>query len=571
MKTAIVGCDINTELDVLLAHKRTVQLSEFLGISVSDQTKMATAISEVCRNCLEYACDGKVVHEIVEKDKKMYLQATIRDKGPGIPQEKIQQVAESINKPASGRGHGLTHAKKLTDYLEIESGKIGTEIRLGIMVPNRRFMLSAEKIQEWKEHFKNEPPISPYDELRRRNIQLLDLTEELLQKNKELESAKEKVAASEVSFEFISRNVPDMIFKADYHGALVFINSHWHIYTGIPNEELMEWGWLCVVHPDDMNQVLTSWREAVAAGNSYSAEFRLRKNDGQYYWHSLRAEANSEDADGMTSWVGTISDIDVRVRSSHELENVVLERTQELQAANVELKRSNTDLEQFAYIASHDLNEPIRMVSNFTNLLAHKYEEKLDDDAREYIAFISEGAARMQNLVADLLNYSRIGRRDTDVNIVDANEVLDTVKGFLEEKLEIAGAVIKKTNLPRVKVMGSSLHQVLQNLVENAIKFRGSELPVIKISAERKKDFWQFRVKDNGIGMNPAYIDKIFIIFQRLHTREKYAGTGIGLAICKKIVEANGGEIWVDTQLGSGSTFYFTFPAVEEDPGGGAE
>jgi light-regulated signal transduction histidine kinase (bacteriophytochrome) len=211
------------------------------------------------------------------------------------------------------------------------------------------------------------------------------------------------------------------------------------------------------------------------------------------------------------------------------------------------------------------------MVSNFTKLLAHKFREKLDDDAREYIAFISEGAARMQSLVADLLNYSRIGRTDTDLVIVDANEVLDSVKGFLEEKLEIAGAVVKATGLPLVQVMGSSLHQVLQNLIENAIKFRSPHPPVIEISAERKGDLWQFSVKDNGIGMNPGFINKFLIIFQRLHTREQYPGTGIGLAICKKIVEANGGEIWVDTKLAAGSTFYFTLPAVKEDSDGGSE
>lgn len=564
MNAIISGLEINNELDVILAHKRAEQLSEFLGIRLSEKTKLATAISEICRNCLEYATEGKITQEISERSGKPYLQCTIEDKGPGIAEDVLEKLKSGTYNTSSIRGHGLTNAKKLADYCEITSGLQGTEIKVGIRIPNNRIVVTAEKIIEWRNFFKNEPPVSPYDELKKRNAQLLVLTEELELKNGEIQSALDKAKINEESFLFIASNVPDMIWKANSAGEIEYINSHWKTYTGKTIEKLKKWGWLSSIHPEERQQLITLWHYFINNKISFSMEFRLQDMKGEFFWHSLRAQVIPHNDGGELSWVGTITNIDTQKRSSMELENIVSTRTEQLELSNAELFRSNADLEQFAYVASHDLAEPIRMVSNFTMLLAKKYHDKLDSEANEFIDFISEGASRMQLLISDLLNYSRVGRKDTVTQVVDANEVLKNVKKYLGEKIEISGAIIKSTVLPKVSVLDSTLYQLFQNLIDNALKFKGEPTPVIEISAEFIDNFWRFSIKDNGIGMDPQFVSKIFTIFQRLNTRIQYPGTGIGLAICKKIVELHGGRIWVETALGSGTTFFFTLPPAVE-------
>jgi light-regulated signal transduction histidine kinase (bacteriophytochrome) len=226
-----------------------------------------------------------------------------------------------------------------------------------------------------------------------------------------------------------------------------------------------------------------------------------------------------------------------------------------------ELARSNRDLEQFAYVASHDLQEPLRMVATYTQLLAERYKGKLDADADKYIHYAVDGALRMQVLVRDLLAFSRVGRQGTKLAVIDCNRVLETVLQNLEAALKDSSAQVRYKSLPTVTADDSQLQQVLQNLIANAMKFRGQELPVIDVRCERKGREWVFSVADNGIGIAPEHAETIFVIFKRLHTRTEYPGSGIGLSICKKIVEYQGGRIWAESTPGRGSTFYFTLPA----------
>jgi len=225
-----------------------------------------------------------------------------------------------------------------------------------------------------------------------------------------------------------------------------------------------------------------------------------------------------------------------------------------------DLQRSNKELEQFAYVASHDLQEPLRMVASYTQLLAERYENQLDDKAQKFIHYAVDGAVRMQLLINDLLAYSRIGTRGKPLEPVDANGVLGNAIRNLTMNIDEAKALITHDELPEVRADAAQLAQLFQNLIGNAVKFHGAEKPHIHLSASDEGPEWLFSIKDNGIGIEQQYADKVFVIFQRLHTREEYPGSGIGLAICKKIVERHGGRIWFTSELGKGATFYFTIP-----------
>jgi PAS domain S-box-containing protein len=235
-------------------------------------------------------------------------------------------------------------------------------------------------------------------------------------------------------------------------------------------------------------------------------------------------------------------------------------QAEELARQAEELARSNADLEQFAYVASHDLQEPLRMVTAYTQLLAERYKGKLDENADKFIGYAQDGAVRMQVLIRDLLAFSRIGRKEDAVRSVDCGTVLEEVKQVLASAIEESGAVITCGELPKVNAVHTQMVQLFQNLIGNAIKFRGKNPPAISVTVEKNDSEHRFSVSDNGIGIAPEYAANIFVIFQRLHARAEYPGNGIGLAICKKIVEHYGGKIWVESQPDAGSIFHFTLP-----------
>jgi light-regulated signal transduction histidine kinase (bacteriophytochrome) len=230
-----------------------------------------------------------------------------------------------------------------------------------------------------------------------------------------------------------------------------------------------------------------------------------------------------------------------------------------------ELAHSNAELQRFAYVVSHDLQEPLRMVSSYLQLLSQRYKGKLDADADDFIGYAVDGAERMRKLINDLLTYSRVSTHGKDFEPTDCCVVLKKTLANLQVAVEESNAVVTYDPLPTVMGDEVQLVQLLQNLIGNAVKFHGEELPHVHISAEKKEKEWVFFVRDNGIGVEPEYVERIFGMFQRLHSREKYPGTGMGLAICRKIVERHGGHIWVESEPGNGSTFRFTLPVMELD------
>jgi light-regulated signal transduction histidine kinase (bacteriophytochrome) len=309
-----------------------------------------------------------------------------------------------------------------------------------------------------------------------------------------------------------------------------------------------------------------------------AASAQAISRDGDY---SVRVPADRYDelgtlARSFNRMLEQIEHRDAELAASRDvLEQRVIERTRELelevaerraaQAALTEqteqLTRSNADLEQFAYVASHDLQEPLRMVASYTQLLAQSQQDRLGKDAKEYIGYAIDGATRMQNLISDLLRYSRLASEPTPLVALSPQDVLAAACKNLEVAARESGATITADPLPTVRGNKSQLVQLFQNLIGNALKFRGERPPIVHVSAAPRPDGCvEFSVQDNGVGFDPKYAAKIFIIFQRLHARGKYPGTGIGLAVCKKIVERHGGTIWVDSTPGVGTTFHFTLP-----------
>lgn len=309
------------------------------------------------------------------------------------------------------------------------------------------------------------------------------------------------------------------------------------------------------VHPQDRERIEAAARDSLSRGEtSLSLEHRVRRPDGEV--RTVQAQMATV-FDGQSGEpvrrFGALLDITERKHIERALE----ERAREL-------ARSNAELERFAYVASHDLQEPLRMVSSYTQLLARRYSGKLDKDADEFIEYAVDGAARMRALINDLLAYSRVGTRGKEFTPTNTGRIFEAAQANLRLAIEENEAEITNGPLPAVMADGTQLLQLFQNLISNAIKFRKKEEPpVIRIEAEHRAGEWLFSVRDNGIGIQPQYAERIFVVFQRLHRREEYSGTGIGLAVCKRIVERHGGRIWVESEPGKGSTFYFTLPDRE--------
>lgn len=302
----------------------------------------------------------------------------------------------------------------------------------------------------------------------------------------------------------------------------------------------------------------TAMRGGVWLGNT-----ALLSHDGREIPVSQAIVAHKS-VDGTVKFISTVArDISELTEANIVLQAEIAERKQaerKLEELTTDLQRSNQELEQFAYVASHDLQEPLRAVTSYTQMLARRYSSQLDEKADKYIGYIVDGATRMQQLIQDLLAYSRVGRHELKLQPTDCNTVLHRVIKDLQVTIAENEALVTFDPLPTVIADTAQIVQLFQNLISNAIKYRGEEPPQVHVSASQQESEWTFSVRDNGIGIEPQYFERIFIIFQRLHTRKEYSGTGLGLAICKKIVEQHNGRIWAESQLGCGSTFYFTLP-----------
>lgn len=349
-----------------------------------------------------------------------------------------------------------------------------------------------------------------------------------------------RVAAERLRF--LAESMPQKIFTASSDGAANYLNGQWTEFTGASQEQILSRGWMQFLHPDELDENTNAWRKSIETGESFQSIHRLQRADGEFRWHLSRALPMRDDNGNIHMWIGSATEIHDQKQTEEEL------------------RHANQDLEQFAYSVSHDLQEPLRGIKIFSELLT-RYQDNLDGMALQFLSNVIQSASRLEALLSDLLTYTQAGRLREGVAEGSAEHALQAALNNLNGTIADSGALISSDPLPSVDISPTHLQQIFQNLVGNAIKYRLPGIaPVVKITARRVKSDWLFAVSDNGIGIEPEYRETIFGLFKRLHSSDEYAGTGMGLAICQRIVERYHGHIWVESANGKGSTFFFTIP-----------
>ena len=392
--------------------------------------------------------------------------------------------------------------------------------------------------------------------------QIYTTFEEIKEHNKD----KETFNQSQKLLYDIINGFPSIIFVKDVEGRFLIINNKLEELLGLKSEELMGKTDYDLFSNEIAEYYRANDQMVLEDGKAIFFEEEADLIDGHHTF--IANKFPIFDINGKPYGVGSISTditerkhLEEQLKAAHEnLEQKVEERTEELLKSNIELKRSNDELERFAYVSSHDLQEPLRMVTLYSQLLERRYKDKLDSDADDFIGYIVENAKRMKQLIDDLLEYSRVKSQLAEFENVDLEKIFDLVVNNLSMTISENNVDVTHKPLPMIFADQNQMLQVFQNLITNAIKFQGKKSPEIKISAQKGQKEWTFSVTDNGIGIKPEHQKQIFDVFKRLHTRDEYPGTGIGLSIVQKIITHHGGRIWVESELGKGSTFYFTIP-----------
>ncbi len=379
---------------------------------------------------------------------------------------------------------------------------------------------------------------------------------------------------SEQKFRLLADSMPQHIWTADTQGNLNYFNKSVFDYSGLSLEKINKDGWLQIVHPDDRERNIKEWIESVATGKDFLLEHRFRRHDGEFRWQLSRAKPQRDENGIIQMWVGTSTDIQEQKTFAEALETEVHDRSKELTQKNIDLEKMNKELQSFAYISSHDLQEPLRKIQTFATRIVEKEKENLSENGKDLFNRMQSSAGRMQALIDDLLAYSRTNTSERVFEKVNLNTVIEKVKQDLKEEILNKNAVIEIKDTCDVNIIPFQFRQLFYNLISNSLKFSNPQKPLhIDINSEHAKgdkfkneslegnaEYCHITVADNGIGFEPQYSEKIFELFQHLHGKNEYQGTGIGLAIVKRIVENHNGIIAAKGELGKGATFDIYLP-----------
>ena len=360
---------------------------------------------------------------------------------------------------------------------------------------------------------------------------------------------------SERRYRELTEAIPQLVWATDRYGATFYCNRRWYIYTGLSEEESLGFGFINVVHPDDREQTLAQWERTWRDGGHYENEYRLRRHDGVYHWFIGRAAPVADPNGQVVEWLGTCTDIDDQKRAANELH----ERTDALRQITATLQERNRELDQFAYVASHDLKAPLRGIASLAQWIEDDLGVQLTDEVRKHLELLRGRVQRMERLINGLLQYSRVGRTVGTLSAVEVDQLLAETIDLLAPP---PTATIKITTpMPTLYTERLLLHQVFANLIGNALKHHPGPTITLQISAQRSGPFYRFVVTDDGPGIAPQFHQRIFTIFQTLAPRDTFECSGMGLALVKKIVEHQGGQVSLESEEGKGATFFFTWPA----------
>lgn len=532
-------------MDLILAHKRAMKLCELSGLSLLIQTSLATAVSEIARCAIEHGKNSCLILGVdVERAKKI-LKAVILDSS-----DFSDQCIDAA-----------MYAKRLVSDVTVTRASKEFQVILKQDV-NFQGLLSDNKIQSFIEYFALEPPISAYDELRRKNLLLQDFAE--------------KLRESESEYKILTDSLPIMMFSTTNRGAVSYTNKWLKEFLGGVPLDLQGNSWQPFIHPQEYSAFSRELSNAFVRQISYSGEYRFReRGEENYIWHVFSILPVKNEKQIVAQWTGLIVNINAQKVVEQTLkDNKDLQKTQkelfnyqeELQKKVIELNRSNHELEQFAHLATHDLQEPLRKLFYYSDVLKRKYAPSLDVTAVGVLNNMASAATRMKDLINDLLNYSRLQKQNVPFQDVNLNGVIAEVIKDLDLPIREKNATIDVPTIPSVVGNELRLRQLFNNLISNSLKYsREGVAPHITIEATGSDDHVTIKLRDNGIGFEEKHKERIFGLFERLHTRQQYPGTGIGLSICRKIVELHHGCITADSVLNEWAEFEITLPLKQAE------
>lgn len=535
---------IANEVTSMVKARHTLEESERQFRKLVMQSPMAIAIFRGYDLVIELA-NPRMTHNLWHHQESDVLGRKLLDVFPELKDQKYPQLLRQV----------------------LESGQILTGNE------SLAFVQSGDEFHKYYVDFEYAPLLDVNDQVSGVMATVNNITEQV--------EARKKLEESEASFRLLADSMPQFVWSGDREGNLTYFNQSVHQYSGLSPEQIAYQGWLQIVHPDDKDANLRAWLHAIRTGRDFSFEHRFRRHDGSYRWQLSRA-VPLKDAEGTVQmWVGTSTDIHDQKEFTNELEKLVQERTGELKQKNADLEKMNKELQAFTYISSHDLQEPLRKIQTFASRILDKEYQQLSETGKEYFTRMNDSASRMQLLIDDLLTYSRTTTSERKFEDTSLNDILETVKLDLRDEIQQKNAVIEAENLCRASIIPFQFQQLFYNIISNSLKFsRTDVLPRISITcalAEGQRltneqldaitRYYHIRFADNGIGFDQKYGERIFEVFQRLNGKSEYSGTGIGLAIVKKIVENHGGIIEATGQLNAGATFDMYIPQIRSKSG----